>query len=269
MRGGSAQRGDRVSDEPASPHGPPDASGSERPSAPRGVQFVKFSFYRVGDGVRAADETQRLAVAKRLASMLERSGERMLTRLYSTVGTRADTDFLVWQVVDDLDVLTGWHAELLGSPLATALERTHSFLSMTMRSMYTNPVHEGAEQRDRLRNDGGTSDYLFVYPMVKTRAWYKLSRDERQRIMNEHIEIGHRYHNIKINTTYSYGLDDQEFVVAFEGDDPGEFLALVRELRDSESSSFTERDTPMFTCRRMESPADLLAHIGLIPATVA
>ena len=182
MRGGSAQRGDRVSDDPVSPHRPPDISGSERPSAPRGVQFVKFSFFRVGDGVRAADETQRLAVAKRLASMLERSAERMLTRLYSTVGTRADTDFLVWQVVDDLDVLTGWHAELLGSPLATALERPHSFLSMTMRSLYTNPVHQGAEQRDRLRNDGGTSDYLFVYPMAKTRDWYKLPPEERQRI---------------------------------------------------------------------------------------
>ncbi len=72
--------------------------------------------------------------------------------------------------------------------------------------------------------------------------------------MDEHIAIGHRYHGIRINTTYSYGLDDQEFVVAFEGDDPGEFLALVRELRESESSAYTERDTPMFTCRRL-SPA--------------
>ena len=99
--------------------------------------------------------------------------------------------------------------------------------------------------------------------MVKTRAWYTLPRDERQRIMNEHIAIGHRYHDIQINTTYSYGLDDQEFVVAFEGDDPGEFLALVRELRDSESSSYTERDTPMFTCRRIDSARELTAHVGL------
>ena len=84
--------------------------------------------------------------------------------------------------------------------------------------------------------------------------------------MAEHIAIGHRYHEIKINTTYSYGLDDQEFVVAFEGDDPGLFLALVRELRDSESSFYTERDTPMFTCRRMEDAAALAAHVGLLPA---
>ena len=102
--------------------------------------------------------------------------------------------------------------------------------------------------------------------MVKTREWYALPAAERQRIMGEHIRIGHRYHEIQINTTYSYGLDDQEFVVAFEGDEPGLFLALVRELRDTEASSYTERDTPMFTCRRMASAADLAAHIGLVPA---
>jgi chlorite dismutase len=83
--------------------------------------------------------------------------------------------------------------------------------------------------------------------------------------MNEHIDIGHAYHNIRINTTYSYGLDDQEFVVAFEGDSPGEFLALVRDLRESVSSSYTERDTPMFTCRRM-APSELAAYCGLLPS---
>jgi chlorite dismutase len=98
--------------------------------------------------------------------------------------------------------------------------------------------------------------------MVKTRPWYELPKADRQRIMDEHIGIGHRYHGIRINTTYSYGLDDQEFVVAFEGDDPGEFLALVRDLRDSVSSSYTERDTPMFTCRRL-TPRALVGHIGL------
>ena len=232
-------------------------------ASPRGVQFVKFNFYRLRDDVRAAPPGERIVVAKRLGSLLERSSQQMLTRLYSTVGTRADSDFLIWQVADDLAVIGDWHAELLASPLAAALERPYSFLSMTMASVYSNPLHEGTEQRDRLRSDGGSNDYLFVYPMVKSRAWYKLPGAERQRIMAEHIEIGHRYHGIKINTTYSYGLDDQEFVVAFEGDDPGEFLALVRELRDSESSSYTERDTPMFTCRRMETPVELLAHIGL------
>ena len=230
--------------------------------SPRGVQSVKFSFYRVADRVRRGSTKDRGALGKELTKLLEASSREMLTRVYSTVGTRGDTDFLVWQAHDDLRPITDWHAELLRSPLGGALERPHSFLSMTMRSVYTNDLHEGAESRTKLRTDGGTNQYLYVYPMAKTRAWYELPAEERQAIMGEHIAIGHKYHNIKINTTYSYGLDDQEFVVAFEGDDPGEFLALVRELRDSRSSSYTLFDTPMFTCRLLDLD-ELSEHIGL------
>jgi chlorite dismutase len=216
------------------------------------VQSVKFTFFRVSDAARRLPAAERSALGAELSRLLGESSQAMLTRAYSTVGTRGDTDFLVWQVHDRLRVITDWHEALRASTLGQWLETPHSYLSMTMRSQYTNDLHEGAEQRERLRGNGGVDDYLFVYPMSKTRAWYTLPATERQRIMDEHIAIGHRYHSIKINTTYSYGLDDQEFVVAFEGNDPGEFLALVRELRDSESSSYTLFDTPMFTCRRVD-----------------
>jgi chlorite dismutase len=134
---------------------------------------------------------------------------------------------------------------------------------MTMRSAYESPLHPRApgEARDRLRA-ASEHAYLFVYPMVKSRPWYPLPRVERQRMMDEHIAIGHRYHEVRINTTHSYGLDDQEFVVAFEADAPGLFLGLVRELRESEASSYTERDTPMLTGRRVELEA-LPGELGL------
>ena len=237
---------------------------SDTPTQAWGKQFVKFSFYRVRDKIRAQPDAERFALGKTLGALLTRSTERMLTRTYSTVGTRADTDFLVWQVADDLPVITDWHADLLATPLGGALARPHSYLSMTMRSIYSNPLHPETAGRDRLRQDGGVAEYLFVYPMVKARRWYSLPQAERQRIMNEHIAIGHRYHGIQINTTYAFGLDDQEFVVAFEGNHPGEFLALVRDLRESESSAYTERDTPSFTCRRLDIPT-LLSQIALLP----
>jgi len=87
-----------------------------------------------------------------------------------------------------------------------------------------------------------------VYPMWKRRDWYLLDDDERMRIMRGHIAIGRRYGSIEINTAYSFGLDDQEFVVSFNADDPGEFLDLVQELRGTESSSYTLSETPIFTC---------------------
>jgi chlorite dismutase len=256
-----------TTERPAHTHeaGAPPASMPATASAgrvARGVQSVKFSFFKLPAEARRLPVEQRAALGEALSALLAASGERMLTRVYTTAGTRGDTDFLIWQVHDDLAVISDWHAEFDRAIAGAWLERPHSYLSMTMRSQYTNTEHEGAERRERLRSDGGVDEYLFVYPMAKSKAWYQLPQEERQRMMDEHIAIGHKYHGIKINTTYSYGLDDQEFVVAFEGDSPGEFLALVRELRGTDSTQFTVFDTPMFTCRRIEADA-LAAHLGL------
>ena len=66
-------------------------------------------------------------------------------------------------------------------------------------------------------------------------------------MMKEHIAVGHKYPSVKLNTTYSFGLCDQDFVVAFESDHPGDFVDLVMELRASQGSEYTVRDTPIFT----------------------
>ena len=81
-------------------------------------------------------------------------------------------------------------------------------------------------------------------------------------MMGEHFRIGHKYPNVKIHTTYSYGLDDQEFVLAFETDDLEDFLNLVEDLRFTETRKYTLRDTPIFTCRAMPSFHALLDALG-------
>jgi chlorite dismutase len=118
---------------------------------------------------------------------------------------------------------------------------------------HKHPDQEG--RRTRLKPSGGR--YLFVYPMVKKRTWYRLPYETRKAMMVEHFAIGHRYPQVKINTAYSFGLDDQEFMVAFESDEPSAFLDLVMELRESQASRYTERETPIFTCVLM-APADAL-----------
>ena len=136
--------------------------------------------------------------------------------------------------------------------MSSYLSTPYSYLSMTKHSMYVDEhAHEGQEGT-RLTIAPGGSKYLFVYPFVKTRAWYMLPMDERQRMMTAHITMGHKYPTVKINTTYSFGLDDQEFVLAFETDYPADFLDLVQDLRGTEASSFTLRDTPIFTCVNTE-----------------
>ena len=80
--------------------------------------------------------------------------------------------------------------------------------------------------------------------------------------MSEHIRVGREYPEIDLNTSYSYGLDDQEFVVAFETDDPASFLDLVQRLRTTEASAYTLRDTPVLTCISASVPRALAALDG-------
>jgi len=93
--------------------------------------------------------------------------------------------------------------------------------------------------------------YFIVYPMVKKRDWYQMPREHRQGLMVDHFRVGHKYPSIKINTAYSFGLDDPEFVVAFETDQLQDFLYLVEELRSAPIGKYTESETPILTSIRM------------------
>ena len=100
--------------------------------------------------------------------------------------------------------------------------------------------------------------YLVVYPFVKVRPWYSLTEDVRQRAMDEHIRIGREeFPGIFNHTTYSFGIDDAEFMTAFECEEPADFMHLMLRLRDSEASAYTERDTPIFVGQHMPIRAAL------------
>ena len=213
-------------------------------------QFVNFMFFRVDRAFRALPDEAKAGAKRELAEIIQRYSGPMIVLPYSTVGIKAGLDFMLWRIGFDLDPFQRMVADINKSVLGRYLDVPQSYLAMTKHSQYVDEhVHEAQEGR-RLRIVPGKKPFLFVYPFVKTRDWYLLPMSERQRIMNEHIAIGHKYPRVKINTTYSFGLDDQDFVVAFESDTADEFLDLVQELRETESSKYTVRDTPMYTCRR-------------------
>jgi chlorite dismutase len=224
-------------------------------------QFVNFMFFRVDRAFRSLDANDRENAKREFAEIVRKYTGPMIVLPYSTVGLKAGVDFMLWRIGFDIEPFQRMAAEINKSVLGRYLDVPQSYLAMTKHSQYVEEhVHEGQEGR-RLRIVPGKRPYLFVYPFVKTRDWYLLPMSERQRIMNEHIAIGHKYPRVKINTTYSFGLDDQDFVVAFESDTADEFLDLVQELRETESSKFTVRDTPMYTCRR-STVAEILDSIG-------
>ncbi len=228
-------------------------------AAPEKRQVVRYAFYKLDPAWRRLSAERQASTKIEFGEALERYHGRLLLRPYGLVGLRGDCDFLLWQVAEDLDALVELQTALNRTDLGAYLSTPYSYLAMTRRSIYQFPADPQHDQRLVMRPSA--AKYLFVYPFVKTRAWYSLPKPERQRMMDEHVRVGRKFPTIRLNTTYSYGLDDQEFVVAFEGDNPAEFLDLVMELRESEASSYTLRDTPTLTCVQM-SLWDMLDTLG-------
>lgn len=165
----------------------------------------------------------------------------------SLVGTRADADLLLWIVAEDLERIRALEARLASTRLWTYATRPYAYLAARRRSPYLGEhAHAGSEHARGAAGPVGDRAYVVIYPMVKKRSWYALTHEERARMMAKHFEVGHRYPDVRIHTGYSFGIDDQEFVVAFEVDDVRRFLALVADLRETEASSYTERETPIF-----------------------
>lgn len=223
---------------------------------------VAYTFFRLRPSVFTVPPGERRRLAETFEDAVYAAADDLgILRSYSLVGLRSDADLLLWQASERPEGLQRFAAGLRRAELYPHLEIPYQYLAITRRSIYVDRhVHAGQDgQRTRLQPAG--APYLFVYPFVKTRAWYALPREERQRMMDEHIATGHRYPRVKINTTYSFGIDDQEFVVAFEAESPAEFLDLVMELRSSAASAYTLRDTPAFTA--VAQPLDRALEIAM------
>jgi chlorite dismutase len=237
---------------------PEQATAPAKPKQPR--QLVRFTFYKLDPQWQLLPAQTRQQGRQELLDIFAEYDQRSLVRSYALYGLRSDCDFMLWQATYTVDDLQGISSKIRRSTMGPYLREAQALLSMTKRSVYVGKNARGAHD-PRLVITPQDKKYLFVYPFVKTRAWYALPLEERKRMMNEHIRVGITYPSVSINTTYSFGLDDQEFVVAFETDNISDFLDLVQELRESEASRYTLRDTPMFTC--VAQPLDtILEAIG-------
>jgi len=214
-------------------------------------QFVNFAFYKLDPAFRRLPDLEKEHARAEFTALLTQPRQGLLCLSYSTAGLRPDTDFVLWRISAGTDEFQSQTQAINRTRLGGYLSTPHSFVSMTKRSMYIDKVDPFHTAESRTHIIPGKRKYLFIYPFVKTRAWYLLPLEQRQVLMDAHIQIGNKFPSVKLNTTYSFGLDDQEFVVAFETDEPKDFLDLVMALRETESSKYTLRDTPIFTCVQM------------------
>ena len=217
-----------------------------------GYRYVKYTFFKVDPAWRKLSSQERESSKKQFLSSLNENGDKVRPRSYSLVGTRGDADFMLWTITDSLETLQAFHSDLLKTELGKYLSTPYSYLAMLRPSEYFGRHSE--------REPVG-SKYLFVYPFTKKREWYSVPFEERRRIMKDHVQAGQKYPSITIHTSYSFGIDDYEFILSFETDHPEDFLNLVMDLRTTEASKYTALETPIFTCLNVE-PGKMLDLLG-------
>jgi chlorite dismutase len=191
---------------------------------------------------RRLDRDERCRSAEEFSAAVTHESE-VTTFTYSMVGLRAGVDLLLWSLSPSIEALEERGARALRSGMGAYMTARHSFLGIIRPSQY---VKRPTEQEQSLFT-GERSPYLIVYPFAKSADWYLLSQEARQQIMNEHMKVGHRYKQVRQLLAYSFGVDDMDFLVAYETDDLAAFGELVRDLRGTESRRSTVRDTPILT----------------------
>ncbi|MGH9954275.1 MAG: chlorite dismutase family protein, partial [Nitrososphaeraceae archaeon] len=175
-----------------------EASTSEEPQA---TTFLNFSFFRVDPKWRWLNEIGKEEAAKEFASLIEIANTKIKVRTYSTLGLREDSDLMLWMISNSLEKTQVMTSKIYSTILGKYLMPSHVFLSATRPSVYSSKIKPG------FMTDEQPMKYCIVYPFVKSREWYLLPFEERKKMMEEHILVGRKFPNIRLNTTYSFGLD--------------------------------------------------------------
>ena len=226
------------------------------------VQAVAFGLDPAWRRTPPDDQAADIAALLAAETATTEAGIRTLT--YSTIGIEPGVDILLFRLAPSIAALETAGARLARSGVGRWLTVRQSLIGLIGPSQY---VRRPTDQ-ERSLLDGEPAGYLVVYPFTKSTDWYLQGREERQATMNEHMKVGHRYPTVRQLLAYSFGLDDQDFVVAYDTDDLPAFGDLVRELRGTESRRSTVRDTPLLL--GVHRPlAEILGRLVDLEAVVA
>jgi chlorite dismutase len=245
----------------------------ERPQLPRNIHksterlVFCYQFYKVRPDWWQLSDGERAEGKQEFLELLRAFEQPLLIRCYSTLGLKATTDFLLWLISKEMKGVELFTAALNHSFVGIYLERTHTYLTLTRPSIYlrhpsrqrqgTTVSQEQQGQGEHEQEFTGEAPYFFIYPFTKTHEWYQLPYEQRREMMLEHFRIGNQFPTVRTYTSYSIGLDDYEFVVAFEADDPNEFQECVLRLREAKARPYTLADTPIWTCLK-RTPEELV-----------
>lgn len=216
--------------------------------------FFNFSFFKLDPKWRWMADLAKEESAKEVEQVIRNS--KIKCRTYSTLGLRDDAEFLFWFASDSIEEIQKVISRLYMTVFGKYITPSQVYLSSTRESIYAKTGRipsfvEGAEPKK----------YCIVYPFIKTREWYLLPLEKRKVMMDEHITVGRKYPQVILNTTYSFGIHDEDFMLAFETDDLHAFQDLIMDLRETQVSRYVVRDTPMIVCVKQDI-IPLIASLG-------
>ena len=204
--------------------------------------FLNYSFFRIDPKWRWMNEVAKEEAAKEFATLVSVANTKLQVHTYTTLGLHSGTDFMLWMVSDSVEMFQTFTSKIYNTILGKYIEPALLYLSSFRSSVYSEKMIPS------FMTDSKPLKYLIVYPFVKSREWYLLPFEERKKMMDEHITIGRKFPDIKLNTSYSFGIDDNDFTLAFETDDLSKFQDLILQLRETKVSLYVVKDTPMIVC---------------------
>jgi chlorite dismutase len=204
--------------------------------------YLNFSFYKVDSKWRWLNDIGKEEAAKEFSSLIEVANTKMKVRTYSTLGLRRESDFMIWGISDSLEKIQVLTSKVYSTVIGKYIEPSEVYLSTSRPSVYSNQVTPSFMKNDE------PLKYNIVYPFIKSRDWYLLPFEKRNEMMKEHINVGKKFPHIRLNTSYSFGISDQDFMLAFETDNLMDFQDLIIKLRETQVSRYVIKDTPMIVC---------------------
>jgi len=200
--------------------------------------YFNFSFFKVDPKWRWMADLAKEESAKEVENVINNSG--IMYRTYSNLGLRDDADFLFWFAAKTVEEIQIVIEKIYKTVFGKYIIPSRTYLSCTRPSLY---VQEQKAHGFLTGND--PKKHVIVYPFTKTREWYLLPKEKRQEIMDEHIEVSKKYPQVVLNTTYSFGIHDEDFMLAFEVDDIRDFQNLIMDLRETQVSTYVKNKIPM------------------------
>ncbi len=208
-----------------------------------------YALYPCFKATRSFGELDRDDAAQEVDNLIKAwEGSVSVRGLYSTKGFRSDTDLMLWLVGSSPDAVQDALIAFGRTEAGRRLELVWSFMGTVKPAEFT------ADHAPAFVKGEAPRRYACVYPFVRTPEWYLLPPEERAAMLREHGEIGREFPDVLANTTSAFGINDWEWILAFEADELERIVDCIRRLRGAEARRYTKVEVPFITGIRKDVP---------------